>query len=176
MKLLVGLGNPEKKYDGTYHNMGFFVLDKFAEKFNVDFDKKKHNCKLGILETPEDTILLAKPLTYMNLSGNAVLELKKKFGLKNPDILVVVDDIDLPVGTYRYKSGGSGGTHNGMRNIVYQIGTDFPRLRIGIGKPEDIPLIDFVLKKIPAKDKQIFEEVADEAIAVIAEKLGAENV
>lgn len=176
MKLLVGLGNPEKKYDGTYHNMGFFVLDKFAEKFNVDFDKKKHNCKLGILETPEDTILLAKPLTYMNLSGNAVLELKKKFGLKNPDILVVVDDIDLPVGTYRYKSGGSGGTHNGMRNIVSQIGTDFPRLRIGIGKPEDIPLIDFVLKKIPAKDKQIFEEVADEAIAVIAEKLGAENV
>ena len=176
MKLLVGLGNPEKKYDGTYHNMGFSVLDKFAEKFNVDFDKKKHNCKLGILETPEDTILLAKPLTYMNLSGNAVLELKKKFGLKNPDILVVVDDIDLPVGTYRYKSGGSGGTHNGMRNIVSQIGTDFPRLRIGIGKPEDIPLIDFVLKKIPAKDKQIFEEVADEAIAVIAEKLGAENV
>ena len=110
------------------------------------------------------------------ISPNAVLELKKKFGLKNPDILVVVDDIDLPVGTFRYKSGGSGGTHNGMRNIVSQIGTDFPRLRIGIGKPEDIPLIDFVLKKIPAKDKQIFEEVADEAIAVIAEKLGAENV
>ena len=176
MKLLVGLGNPEKKYDGTYHNMGFFVLDKFAEKFNADFDKKKHNCKLAFLELQDDVLILAKPLTYMNLSGNAVLELKKKFGLKNTDILVVVDDIDLPVGTYRYKSGGSGGTHNGMRNIVSQIGTDFPRLRIGIGKPEDIPLIDFVLKKIPAQEKQIFEEVADEAIDVIAEKLGVQDV
>ena len=176
MKLLVGLGNPEKKYDGTYHNMGFFVLDKFAEKYDVDFDKTKCNSKLGALETNADIILLAKPQTYMNLSGNAVLELKKKYNLKNPDILVVVDDIDLPVGTYRYKSGGSGGTHNGMRNIVSQIGADFPRLRIGIGKPEDIPLIDFVLKKIPAKEKQIFEEVAEEAIAVIAEKLGVQDV
>ena len=83
MKLLVGLGNPEKKYDGTYHNMGFFVLDKFAEKFNVDFDKKKHNCKLAFLETNDDIIMLAKPLTYMNLSGNAVLELKKKYNLND---------------------------------------------------------------------------------------------
>ncbi|MBR5226552.1 MAG: aminoacyl-tRNA hydrolase, partial [Clostridia bacterium] len=87
-----------------------------------------------------------------------------------------VDDIDLPVGTYRYKSGGSGGTHNGMRNIVAQIGADFPRLRIGIGKPEDIPLVDFVLKKIPKQEKQIFEEVAEEAIDLIAEKLGVQDV
>lgn len=176
MKLLVGLGNPEKKYEGTYHNMGFFVLDKFAQNFDVDLDKKKCQSKIGVLDTETDTILLAKPQTYMNLSGNAVLELKKKYNLKNPDILVVVDDIDLPVGTYRYKSGGSGGTHNGMRNIVAQIGADFPRLRIGIGKPEDIPLVDFVLKKIPQKEKQIFEEVADEAVAIIAEKLGVKDV
>ena len=84
-----------------------------------------------------EKFIIAKPRTYMNESGKAVKSLMKKFNISIQDVLVVVDDIDLPVGTYRYKSGGSGGTHNGMRNIVSQIGTDFPRLRIGIGKPED---------------------------------------
>ena len=172
MKLLVGLGNPEKKYDGTYHNMGFFVVDKFAQKFGVGFDKKKHQSLLAKLNLDGEEILIAKPQTYMNLSGNAVLELKKKYNIKNPDILVVVDDIDLPVGTFRYKSGGSGGTHNGMRNIVAQIGADFPRIRVGIGKPDDgTLLVDFVLAKPNAEKQKIFAELADELVEIIAEKL-----
>ena len=121
-------------------------------------------------------MLLAKPQTYMNLSGFAVSELKRKYGIKNPDIFVVVDDIDLPIGTYRFKTGGSGGTHNGMRNIVSQIGADFPRLRIGIDKPTDLPLADYVLAKIPKSQQSIFDEVVEEAIAVLTEKLGGENV
>ena len=143
---------PKKKYDGTYHNMGFFVVDKFAQKFGAEFDKKKQ--------------------TYMNLSGNAVLEIKKKYNIKNPDILVVVDDIDLPVGSFRFKNGGSGGTHNGMRNIVAQIGADFPRIRVGIGKPDDgTPLVDFVLAKPSAEKQKIFAELADVLVEIIAEKL-----
>ena len=108
----------------------------------------------------------------MNLSGNAVLEIKKKYGIKNSDILVVVDDIDLPVGSFRYKQGGSGGTHNGMRNIVAQIGADFPRLRIGVGKPDDdTPLVDFVLARPPREQQEIFDELAEELVDIIAEKL-----
>ena len=172
MKLLVGLGNPEKKYDGTYHNMGFFVVDKFAKKFGAEFDKKKHQALIAKLMLDGEEILIAKPQTYMNLSGNAVLEIKKKYNIKNPDILVVVDDIDLPVGTFRYKNGGSGGTHNGMRNIVAQIGADFPRIRVGIGKPDDgTPLVDFVLAKPSAEKQKIFAELADVLVEIIAEKL-----
>jgi PTH1 family peptidyl-tRNA hydrolase len=176
MKLLVGLGNPDKQYNGTYHNMGFFVLDKFAEKMGVEISKKKHQSLIGECEIKGEKVLLAKPQTYMNLSGFAVSEIKRKYGIKNPDIFVVVDDIDLPIGTYRYKTGGSGGTHNGMRNIVSQIGADFPRLRIGIDKPTDTPLADYVLSKIPKSQQSIFDEVAEDAIEVLTEKLGGENV
>ena len=176
MKLLVGLGNPDKQYNGTYHNMGFFVLDKFAEKMGVEISKKKHQSLIGECEIKGEKVLLAKPQTYMNLSGFAVSEIKRKYGIKNPDIFVVVDDIDLPVGTYRFKTGGSGGTHNGMRNIVSQIGADFPRLRIGIDKPMDTPLADYVLSKIPKSQQSIFDEVAEDAIEVLTEKLGGENV
>ncbi|MBR2433353.1 MAG: aminoacyl-tRNA hydrolase, partial [Clostridia bacterium] len=127
---------------------------------------------LGKLDLNGEEILIAKPQTYMNLSGNAVLEIKKKYNIKNPDILVVVDDIDLPVGTFRYKNGGSGGTHNGMRNIVAQIGADFPRIRVGIGKPDDgTPLVDFVLAKPSAEKQKIFAELADVLVEIIAEKL-----
>ena len=174
MKLLVGLGNPEKKYDGTYHNMGFFVVDKFAKQFGVEISKKKHNALIGTMEINGEKILVVKPLTYMNLSGVCVAEIKKKYCIKNQDVLVVVDDVDLPEGAFRFKNGGSGGTHNGMRNIVSLIGADFPRFRVGIGHPEGVPLVDFVLKKIPQEKQQIFDEVADVLVDLIYEKLGGE--
>lgn len=173
MKLVVGLGNPEKKYDGTYHNLGFMTVDKFALENDIEFNKKGCKSVFGEGEIDGESVIVAKPLTYMNLSGEAVLAFKSKYKLQNKDILVVVDDIDLPLGTYRYKTGGSGGTHNGMRNIVSMIGTDFPRLRIGIGKPENIPLIDFVLQKIRGKNLEILEEVTDELTDIIKRNLGA---
>lgn len=172
MFLIVGLGNPEKKYDNTYHNVGFMAIDFIAEKLGVEFKKK--DCQAVIAETSlnGEKLILAKPQTYMNLSGNSVLAFKTKYKISNDKILVLVDDIDLPLGTYRYKTGGSGGTHNGLRNIVFNIGTDFKRLRIGIGKPEDTPLIDFVLSKINKENLSVIKDVIAESSEVALNKIG----
>ena len=150
MKLIVGLGNPEKKYDNTYHNVGFYVLDRFAEENNYDFTKSKCHSKICEDFFNNEKIILAKPQTYMNLSGVAVSELVQKFKIDLKDILIVFDDIDIEKGQAKYKMNGSGGTHNGMRNIVTMLGsTDFARLKIGT-KPEYKPanLADYVLGKI----------------------------
>jgi len=121
--------------------------------------------------------LVAKPKTYMNLSGNSVMSFKNKFKLKNENILVVVDDIDLPLGTFRFKTSGSGGTHNGMRSIVRTIGSDFPRIRIGIGKPQNQQdLADYVLSKIDKNSKEIIEKVIDEVVEIILDKIEEANV
>ena len=172
MKLLIGLGNPEKRYDNTYHNIGFMVMDKLAKKCEFKFSKTYCHASVGEFYLNDTKILVAKPKTYMNLSGASAQSFKNKFKLKNPDIFVVVDDIDLPIGTYRFKTGGSGGTHNGMRNIVQNIGNDFPRLRIGIGRPENgQDLADYVLSKIKGENAEILEKVIDEVAEFILDKL-----
>ena len=127
MKIVVGLGNYEPKYDHTYHNIGFDVVDEIAKRFGASFTKKMckglvAECRLG-----REKLLLVKPQTFVNLSGYCVKELKSKF--KDARFLVICDDIDLPRGNFRYKERGSGGTHNGLRNIVELIGEDFERVR-----------------------------------------------
>ena len=163
MKIVVGLGNYEPKYDHTYHNIGFDVVDEIAKRLGASFTKKMckglvAECRLG-----REKLLLVKPQTFVNLSGYCVKELKNKF--KDARFLVICDDIDLPKGNFRYKERGSGGTHNGLRNIVELIGEDFERVRVGIGRDIFMDLADYVLSKY---DKEVFapiiEKVADEVL------------
>lgn len=150
MKIIVGLGNPEGKYNNTYHNVGFSVVDMFVENNRIKFNKKK--CK-SVLAVGDDFIL-AKPQTYMNLSGDAVSELKRYFKVKNSDILVVLDDIDMEKGKVRFRLDGSAGTHNGLRDIVNKVGAT-PRLRVGVGRDKNMDLADYVLSYIDPQSKQI---------------------
>ena len=162
MKLIVGLGNPDKKYENTFHNLGFMSVDKTAEILNVEFNKVK--CKAQIAETKigNEKILLAKPQTYMNLSGESIGELLSYFKIELKDLIVIYDDYDLPVGSLRIRESGSAGTHNGMRNIVKVLGNgNFARIRIGF-KPQTptmIPLLDMVLSGIKAEDKPLFDKM-----------------
>ncbi len=173
MKLIVGLGNPDKEYEGTYHNIGFWLVDKFSDEYGLDFTKNECRAKTCSFYLTKEKIILAKPQTYMNLSGQSVLELKQKYKLKNSDIYVLVDDIDLPLGKVRIRHEGSGGTHNGLRNIVSLIGQDFNRIKMGIGRDDRFEnLADFVLSKIP-KDKQVvLEQSAQEVIDILHQELG----
>ena len=132
MVVIVGLGNPDAKYKGTYHNVGFETVDILAEKMGIVIDKKKFKALVGEGNFNGEKILLVKPQTYMNLSGECVVLIKEKF--KDARIVVVVDDIDLPRGNIRYREHGSAGTHNGLRSIVSFIGEDFERVKIGVGR------------------------------------------
>lgn len=169
MKLIVGLGNPEKKYEETYHNIGFKFIDKLSEKLEIKINKESCKSLIGEikLETKDglEKIILAKPLTYMNLSGEAIVSLKNKYKIENEDIYIVCDDIDLPVGTFRYREKGSAGTHNGLRNIIQLLGDEnFKRIRIGIGRDENMDLADYVLSKISKENKEKINNVIDESI------------
>ncbi|MDY6367886.1 MAG: aminoacyl-tRNA hydrolase [Clostridia bacterium] len=166
MKLIVGLGNPEKKYENTFHNLGFTVVDKVAEKLGVTFGKEK--CKALVAEygTGANKVLIAKPLTYMNLSGESVSELMSFYKIESKDILVIYDDYDLKKGEIRIRKEGSAGTHNGMKSVIGKIGTtEFLRIRVGFHPDPDckIPLIDYVLSGIKDEDKPVFSKATDVA-------------
>ena len=147
MYLIVGLGNPGIEYRKTYHNIGFLTVENLLQELDVASVKKECDsiCYHAIINN--EKVIIAQPQTYMNLSGNAVLKLKSKYKIENSNIVVIADDIDLQLGVIRYRESGSAGTHNGLRNIVSQIGTDFKRIRIGIGRGEG-DLADYVLSKI----------------------------
>lgn len=183
VKLVVGLGNPDKKYFDTYHNIGFCFIDKLSSKFDIKVKKKECKSltgegfiereeqqidpKTGKIETKitREKLILAKPQTYMNLSGEAVLELVKKYKFSLDEISIVLDDIDLEAGTYRYRENGSGGTHNGLRNIVQLLKSqDFKRIRIGIGKDERMDLADYVLSKVSKENKEKINNAMERAI------------
>lgn len=167
MFIVVGLGNKDAIYSGTYHNLGFMVADRLAERLAVKFVKTKYKSKLAEGNFNGQRVLIAKPQTYMNNSGEAVALLKKQF--KDARIIVAVDDIDLPAGRVRYREHGSSGTHNGLRSIVAYIGEEFERVRIGTGRDESVDLKDFVLSKI--KDTGLFATAVDEACDIILEKI-----
>ena len=174
MKLIVGLGNPDDKYKNTFHNLGFMCVDKLCEKLGVSFSKTQ--CKAVIAETRCGTekVIIAKPQTYMNLSGESVLELLNYYKISAEDLIVVYDDYDLKKGDIRIRKSGSAGTHNGMRNIVKMLGTqNFARVRIGFNPSNpNINLLNYVLSGIPAEDKALFEQSikrASEALRAFAE-------
>ena len=171
MILIVGLGNPGMEYRGTKHNAGFDVLDKIADENGLDITKKTCKSLVFCGKLFDKQVVLAKPQTYMNLSGEAVVELINFY--KPEKVLVVFDDVDLPFGTIRYRKNGSAGTHNGMRNIVALTGkTDIPRLRIGIKPDETIyNLADYVLGKIEKQYRDDYEKSLDLAYEKVREFL-----
>ncbi len=165
MRIIVGLGNPGKEYENTSHNIGFKTVDKLADDFSIPFSKKGYKAVYGEGKIGGEKIMLVKPQTYMNNSGECLLMLKSKF--KDARILVIVDDIDTERGNIKYKQHGSGGTHNGLRDIVRLIGEEFERLKLGIGKP-DGDLKDFVLHKM---DSSLQAELVEKACQRVEEWL-----
>lgn len=167
MILIVGLGNYGMEYAGTNHNAGFIAIDRFADENGVEINKKFGKSLIYAGSILGKSVVLAKPQTYINLSGEAVVELKNFY--KPEKTLIIYDDIDLPFGTIRFRQNGSAGTHNGMRNIVALTGTeDIPRLRIGI-KPEEkiYNLADYVTGKIPKDYLEVFNRSVDDSIKKI---------
>ncbi|CAN5444411.1 aminoacyl-tRNA hydrolase [soil metagenome] len=143
--MIVGLGNPGAQYNGTRHNVGFDVIDRLAKRHKIKLDKSKHRSRYGIGTLQGHSVILVKPLTFMNLSGQAIAPLAKQYGLKPEQILVVADDLDLEVGRIRLKPKGSAGGHNGHKSLIHSLGTsEYPRLKIGIGGGGD-QTIDHVL-------------------------------
>lgn len=167
MKLIVGLGNPDREYINTFHNLGFSSAEKAAEKLGCTFGKEKCRALLAETKIGAEKVIIAKPQTYMNLSGESVRELVSFYKIDLKDLLVIYDDFDLPKATLRIRESGSAGTHNGMRNIVKLLGTEnFARIRIGFhpeGDDVKIPLINLVLSGIKDCDKQNFDKAIDVA-------------
>lgn len=165
MKLIVGLGNPGSEYERTRHNVGWMVVDAFAKKFRIDLSKHEKNAMTGTGRVAGGSVMVAKPLTYMNLSGDSVRLLVNAYLDATQDLMIVYDDIDLPLGKLRIRQNGSSGTHNGMRSIIAELQTEnFPRLRVGIGSATEVKLRDYVLDEFtpdeqPAIDRAIARAV-----------------
>ena len=160
--IIVGLGNPGKKYENTHHNVGFMAIDKIAEVLNVKFNKKGCAAEYGFTSFNGEQIVLAKPQTYMNLSGEAVKSLMSHFKEDADNVLIIFDDIEIPLGAIRVRKDGSGGTHNGMKNIILEVGTkEIPRIRIGLGVDKTIDLKDYVLSPISKADMEIVSQSID---------------
>ncbi len=167
MFLIVGLGNPDKKYDNTRHNIGFDVIDALAEKYHISMNEKKHKaiCGSGAMEGVK--VLLAKPQTYMNLSGESVAEILRFYKLDaENDMLIIFDDINLAPGNIRIRLKGSAGGHNGIKSIITHVGTqNFMRIKVGVGeKPAGWDLADYVLGRFSSEDRVKVEDAIQDAI------------
>ena len=181
MYLIVGLGNPDKKYEKTFHNMGYIAVGDAAECLGVKFKKKECESSVAEAFVGGEKVILARPLTYMNNSGRAVKQLMAKYKIDESQLLVIYDDYDLPKGKIRIRAGGSAGTHNGMRSIIGETGLQhFARIRIGIRDEEvKIPIINYVLAEVQKADYELFGEAchkAGEAAADFAHGLDIEKV
>ena len=174
MFLIAGLGNPEVKYYDTRHNIGFMVIDSLAEFLKTEDIQNDELYITGTSEYENSTVVLMQPLTYMNLSGKAVKEFTDRFEIPKENILIIYDDVNLDLGTIRLRPSGSDGGHNGIKSIIYELGSDeFPRLRVGIGNAEEldklksedgnISLIDFVLGEFTDAEAKTLETVTEAA-------------
>ncbi|MBE6983631.1 MAG: aminoacyl-tRNA hydrolase [Ruminococcaceae bacterium] len=172
--LIVGLGNPGKEYANTRHNAGYCALDMLAQHLNCKVDKSKFQGLYGQTKYNGRKLFLLKPLTYMNLSGQSVLQLSAYFHIPPERIIVLFDDISLPPGRLRIRANGSAGGHNGIKSIIHQLGSqDFPRVKIGVGaKPSaDKDLADWVLSPFSAQEEKALsyalEKATDAALAIV---------
>ena len=168
MKLIVGLGNPGSEYERTRHNAGWMVVDAFARKFRIDVTRHEKSAMTGEGRVGGGSVKVAKPLTYMNLSGDAVRLLVNAYLESSEEMIVVYDDIDLPVGRLRIRPNGSAGTHNGMRSIIGSLATEkFPRLRFGVrgATYSDNPkLRDYVLDDFPPDEQPLVDRAIERAV------------
>ena len=169
MKLVVGLGNPGREYAETRHNIGFWAVDLLADRWGLRFNQKRARSQVAEGRRGEERVALAKPLTYMNLSGEAVRQLMRELGVGLEDLVVVYDDVALPLGKLRLRRSGSAGTHNGMRNIVACLGSqEFARVRIGVGAvPGGEDRADFVLAPFGPDEQPVARDAASHAADAI---------
>lgn len=154
MKYIIGLGNPGKKYKNTRHNVGFMVIDELLKRHQWKLNKVKFNGKYALEQLNGEKVILLQPQTYMNLSGESIKPLMKYYNIDLDDVLVIYDDLDLPIGKVRLRQKGGHGGHNGVRSTIDHLGTkSFKRIRIGVGRPSnDMAIVDYVLSKF-AKDQ-----------------------
>lgn len=163
MKLIVGLGNIGREYNRTRHNIGFMAIDKIAEKNNIDFSKEKFHGMYAEFSYKGEKVLLLKPQKYMNLSGEVVRDFVRFFKIDVNDILIISDDLDMPVGKIKLKYKGSSGGHNGLKNIALHLGTEeFKRLKIGISNDKKMDTKDYVLGKLTEEEMKILNSILDE--------------
>ncbi len=172
MKIIAGLGNPTREYEHTRHNIGFDVVDRLAKQYNISITEKKHKglCGKGLIEG--ERVLLLKPQTFMNLSGESIQAAVDFYKLDpEEDVIVIYDDIALDAGRIRVRGKGSAGGHNGMKNIIAHLGTQvFPRVRVGVGaKPADWDLVDYVLGQFPAEEQPVMEAAKDTACEAVVQ-------
>ncbi len=165
MFLIVGLGNPEVKYEKTFHNLGFLAAGDCAALLGAKFKKKECEASIAEAFVKGEKVLVARPVTYMNASGRAVRQLMNKYKLSKEELVVLYDDYDLPKGSVRIRPAGSAGTHNGMRSVIAELGySDFARIRIGIrDDARDIPIINYVLSDILKEDYGLFSDASKRA-------------
>ena len=167
MFIIAGLGNPTKQYEGTRHNAGFEVIDRLSEKYNIDVGTKKHRALIGKGVIAGQKVILAKPQTYMNLSGESIRSLLDYYKIdEEQELLIIYDDISLNPGQIRIRAKGSAGGHNGIKNIIAHLGSQvFPRIKVGVGeKPRGRDLADYVLGHFSKEEKGLMEEGYDNAV------------
>jgi len=165
IKMIVGLGNPGSRYAHNRHNIGFQIVDELAEKHGLSFDKRQFKARIASGRIDGQRLLLAKPQTYMNLSGEAVQSLVSYYKIELKDLMVVFDDMDLPAGVIRLRPFGGAGGHNGMKSIIQRLGSNqFPRLRVGIGRPPGrMDPAAYVLQNFSDEEEALMAQVRDRA-------------
>jgi len=172
MYLIAGLGNPGREYVGTRHNVGFEVVDALCAKFDIKMNKEKFRAVLGDGRIAGEKVIVAKPQTYMNLSGESIREIAEWYKIEEENIIIIYDDISLPAGRLRIREKGSAGGHNGIKNIIYQLQTDvFPRIKVGTGRPEnpDYDVKDYVLGHFSPEEVKILTAAAIRATSAVEE-------
>jgi peptidyl-tRNA hydrolase, PTH1 family len=163
--VIVGLGNPGPEYSGTRHNVGFEAIDGLAEAFRIKIDKAKHKARIGIGKIDDVGVVLVKPMTYMNVSGQAVVPILKEHGIDPSHLLVISDDLDMNIGRVRLKPKGSAGGHNGHKSIMQSLGTqEYPRLKIGIHSENRSETVDFVLSKFTPEEKVDIQDAIKKSV------------
>lgn len=168
MKLIVGLGNPGKEYEKTRHNTGFMVMDRLAETFQVSINVKKFKGEYVKFKYRGEDVILLKPMTYMNNSGESVIQVMNYFKMDVEDLLVIYDDMDMPTGKLRLRQSGGAGGHNGIKSIIAHVGTqNFKRIRVGIDKHPQIPVVDYVLGRFSKEEQPLIDEGIDHAVKAV---------
>ena len=165
MYLIVGLGNPEGEYSNSRHNMGFDTINKIAEKLDVKISREKYKGLYGETTINNEKVILLKPQTYMNLSGDSIIQFKNFYKIPDENIIIIYDDMDIEKGNIKIRKQGGPGSHNGMKSVIDVLNTDvFPRIRIGIGRPMFKEMtIAYVLEKISKEEREILDKAIDKA-------------
>ena len=172
MKLIVGLGNPGKEYEGTRNNCGFMVVDELANKLNTEINQNKFKGLYTKVKYHREDVILLKPQTYMNLSGESVIAAMNFFKLDKEDIIVIYDDLDMPVGKLRLRKTGSAGGHNGIKNIIAHLSSqDFKRIRVGIDRHKYMKVVDYVLSRFAKEETEAINQGIDKASDAVLDYL-----